>query len=889
MAHTGPRAPGQEPPGQKITSRTTLYYRISEDEWQFMDNPVGVKYVYNSELHLDGSIVLRQKGPTHVSEVVYQANQIQFIDVVERLNIPQNTTWLHNLQESALDQPTSDIGAHGARLVFRIVENWPDIRIFPRQDKKNPSTTPDNSDFPLLQLWPQFDNVMFMFLNTKHVPNWDVRRLLALLRGEAAWNPNNNISHFFLREQQALSAEAKVQLEQLGALRNTKCVIRSQVYRTKLILLKIYPPGELSGMNWERVLYTGQVLEISNPGLFTPRTVVFNKTLESQSFWAARVVQSNGRAPITAVLIDSPLEPERWDAFSNMDESDCHIMPNPVDPTKERADHALERGIRWFEEEDIMDNVRAMQQAQDGLSSRLPLTRMFVRGKDPITEKSFLAEEEYHVDFSGPLAHLNQDQQTASQHAFDYQTYLIWGPPGCAKTATIIYTCESILRKLPDKTVLIVAPTNKAADEITLKFQQRSARIGFDFHQTRFLAFSAGEDVLHSDPNKELNPSYFHNQCYILAKRENYASQYGSYLNGYQRLRTEGIIQDPRARELYLKQRDKIAVQVVGSVRILVCTCATAGLTFLIRNYKPDILFGDESPAMRHSDLLIPLVGYAEYLQRLVLVGDHRQLGSYKTTPEGQAAWGTSTFEEMMNAGWPTIILRHNYRAHQQLVFPTSETFYQRQGLATRQTENPGQYLTTLLGQMNQRDGVRIQDADGQITKITSFAHFFDVTNSIEVTGASKSTKNSAECSCVEAIIKALLYSGVCDSHDIMIIAPYRDQLDELQKMAARGGWDKASMAGGIELNTVHGAQGRERRVLHVQVQLGQRDDFPGHDVFFVVGSKSAIMGLNPTNPLRQVLQCYHETTPGFVLSAGRAPFKVPEEDVLTRAHEALD
>jgi hypothetical protein len=56
-------------------------------------------------------------------------------------------------------------------------------------------------------------------------------------------------------------------------------------------------------------------------------------------------------------------------------------------------------------------------------------------------------------------------------------------------------------------------------------------------------------------------------------------------------------------------------------------------------------------------------------------------------------------------------------------------------------------------------------------------------------------------------------------------------------------------------------------------------------DVFFVVGSKSAIMGLNPTNLLRQVLQCYHETTPGFVLSAGRAPFKVPEEDVLTRAH----
>jgi hypothetical protein len=160
-------------------------------------------------------------------------------------------------------------------------------------------------------------------------------------------------------------------------------------------------------------------------------------------------------------------------------------------------------------------------------------------------------------------------------------------------------------------------------------------------------------------------PLTFHNQCYGLGLRENDVSRYGGYLNGYQRLRTQGIIPEPRAREHYLNQQDKIAEQLIRSIRILVCTSATAGLGFLIRNYKPDILFGDESAAMRHSDLLIPLVGFAEHLERLVLVGEHRQLGSYKATPEGQAAWGTSTFEEMMDTGWPTIILRHNYRAHQ--------------------------------------------------------------------------------------------------------------------------------------------------------------------------------------------------------------------------------
>lgn len=47
---------------------------------------------------------------------------------------------LRNLQDSGLDQPTSDVkGARGGRLVIRIVDNNPRSRVSDRVDNQNPS------------------------------------------------------------------------------------------------------------------------------------------------------------------------------------------------------------------------------------------------------------------------------------------------------------------------------------------------------------------------------------------------------------------------------------------------------------------------------------------------------------------------------------------------------------------------------------------------------------------------------------------------------------------------------------------------------------------------------------------------------------------------------
>ena len=59
-----------------------------------------------------------------------------------------------------------------------------------------------------------------------------------------------------------------------------------------------------------------------------------------------------------------------------------------------------------------------------------------------------------------------------------------------------------------------------------------------------------------------------------------------------------------------------------------------------------------------------------------------------------------------------------------------------------------------------------------------------------------------------------ILWTGYCDASKIKVIVGYRAQKRILQERAVRGGWDMASITNGVELSTVHAAQGRESHVV---------------------------------------------------------------------------
>ncbi|KAJ9615014.1 hypothetical protein H2200_001088 [Cladophialophora chaetospira] len=78
------------------------------------------------------------------------------------------------------------------------------------------------------------------------------------------------------------------------------------------------------------------------------------------------------------------------------------------------------------------------------------------------------------VDFSNSLSLANHYQREAIQNVFDYPVSLIHGPPGCAKTQTVVFAGEALVDRFPDMKVLYCAPTNGACNEIGSKLKARN-------------------------------------------------------------------------------------------------------------------------------------------------------------------------------------------------------------------------------------------------------------------------------------------------------------------------------------------------------------------------------------------------------------------------------
>ena len=108
--------------------------------------------------------------------------------------------------------------------------------------------------------------------------------------------------------------------------------------------------------------------------------------------------------------------------------------------------------------------------------------------------------------------------------------------------------------------------------------------------------------------------------------------------------------------------------------QVVCCTCSAAGGKKL-SSIVFDFLLIDEAGQALEPEALIPITRGA---QRVVLVGDHKQLGPHVANRSAAtAALGISMFERLMNSAVvPSVMLNTQYRMHTAIASFPSAYFY---------------------------------------------------------------------------------------------------------------------------------------------------------------------------------------------------------------------
>ncbi|XP_022223596.2 uncharacterized protein LOC111074918 [Drosophila obscura] len=354
--------------------------------------------------------------------------------------------------------------------------------------------------------------------------------------------------------------------------------------------------------------------------------------------------------------------------------------------------------------------------------------------------------------------------------------YIVFGPPGTGKTATI---CEAIYQLFvcrPETHILVLAGSNTACDEIALRLLRSIAKAPETQPRPLTRIFAACCD----------------------RRIDNIDDLLLEYSNLY-------------AVHFYP------AVQAVHQYRIVVCTLSLAGKLstggFAIDDNKQPVfshVFVDEAAASTEAECLMGITCTISPTTNLILSGDHKQLGPVLQSHRANE-WGLSVslFERLLerkcyqvdaeggyNAAVQTRLIR-NFRSHPEIVSLYSDLYYNSELKAEASMEN--------------------------VSRVKSWFHttnedfpimFHSVFGTVMNTKRSVSLCNNKEIDTVMDYVKDLMYFGINGKQvaqtDIGIISPYKNQYQRIQEQLNMRNWSQ------IDCGSVELFQGKEKQIIIV-------------------------------------------------------------------------
>lgn len=352
------------------------------------------------------------------------------------------------------------------------------------------------------------------------------------------------------------------------------------------------------------------------------------------------------------------------------------------------------------------------------------------------------------------LPKLNVPQETAVKAALGRTVTLIQGPPGTGKTLVSSAIVYNLVKHYKAK-VLVVAPSNTAVDQLTLKIHKTGLKV--------LRVMSKRRENGQSDVN-------------FLSLHENLRElQENTKNKGGGQSECSNVPND-EANEL-LKRK------LLNRAEVITCTCVTSGQKMFNR-MKFQFVLVDEAVQSTEPLCLIPLV-YG--CKKLILVGDHKQLGpTILCKKVAQAGFKQSLFERLMSVGVKPYVLSVQYRMDADLCEWPSNMFYN------------GELLTGTRNFCKFDLGIP-----------TNF--FYACYGKEEISASGTSFLNQVEALYCESIIRYLFKCGITENQ-IGVITPYEGQRAHILNRVF------GAEPGNLEISNVDGFQGREKDFIIVSL-----------------------------------------------------------------------
>ena len=243
-----------------------------------------------------------------------------------------------------------------------------------------------------------------------------------------------------------------------------------------------------------------------------------------------------------------------------------------------------------------------------------------------------------------------------------------------------------------------------------------------------------------------------------------------------------------------------------------------------VKNQRFDVVIIDEAGKSNPMDTIIPA---AKAQEKLILVGDHKQLEPYYNEEEmkGQSEefkdlMKKSYLEKLMDKGYNQVFLAKNYRSHPAITMLVSRLFYRHRML-------PKEWLTL------EDDTIKVRDVPKKWAEGNEgFRNVYDET------GAHISYFNPAEAEAVIEEFKKAISAGY-RIDEITILSGYKAQVEELRDRLrnwcdnnlAKDAYTSEDINNFIENNvcTIDSYQGRENRVIIYSFVRSNSDGKAGH------------------------------------------------------------